>query len=448
MLRLAARTGRTGVRRAVRNASSAHSRSEGLDVHFEDIARASTTIRDGVHKTPMTHSRWLSELCGCEVWLKHEQSHFTGSFKERGALNALKSLDDDSRAMGVVAASAGNHALALAWHGNRLGIKVSVVMPVVAPLAKRQKAALLGANVVIFGANIAEAKAYAEQDPILSQMRYINGYDDAEIVAGAGTMGLEIVEQCSDVETVLVPTGGAGLLAGVSMAIKTLRPGTQVIGVEPLNCASFTAALEAGYPVAAVTTSTLADGARAASVARRYVDDVVCVSESQVALAVLRIMEMEKVVVEGGGATGLAAILPGGPLHEKNKGKKTVVPLCGGNIDITTLGRVIDRGLAADQRLVSDRSGGLNSLTTVLKEAGASVKDVFHERAWLHSAVDRVQIKVIIETTGPDHALDVKMALKAAGIPILVYQQDVIMGPGGRILDTADGGSAEPAPFE
>ena len=436
--------------------------SRTLPVLFEDIARAATRIRGGVNRTNVTYSHWLSQICGCEVWLKHEQTMFTGSFKERGARNALMCLTDSEKANGVVAASAGNHALALSWHGKQLGIPVCVLMPVVAPLAKREKCRAFDANIVVHGANIGEAKLKAETDPTFSKMTYVNGYDDPPIIAGAGTLGLELVDQIDDFDYVMVPTGGAGLLAGVSLAVKTLRPKATVVGVEPVACASFTEALSNGGPVEAKTTSTLADGlavpkvgGNAFLVAKEYHDDICLVEEREVAIAVLRLLEHEKIIVEGGGATGLAPILPGGQYHERVKGKKVVVPLCGGNIDSTTLGRVMDRGLAADNRLVrfvaevSDRSGGLHGLTTILRETGASVKDLFHERTWLNSAVDRVQIKIIIETTGPDHSEDVKKALINHGVTLLVFQNQVFHDNRPvRSLNTASDAPAEPAPFE
>lgn len=217
------------------------------------------------------------------------------------------------------------------------------------------------------------------------------------------------------------------MLAGTALAMKTLRPNTEVYGIESVACASMTAALEAGKPVKAPTVSTLADGlavptvgSNAFLVAREYTDKIYCVSEAKIALSMLRLIESEKMVVEGGGATGLAAVLPGGPLHEQAKGKNVVVPLCGGNIDTTTLGRVIERGLAADNRLsrfianISDQPGGVARLTSILAENGASIKDIYHERAWLHSSVAMVQVKVIIETMGSEHCEQVKNALKDA----------------------------------
>lgn len=263
-------------------------------------------------------------------------------------------------------------------------------------------------------------------------LNYVNGYDDPPILAGAGTIGIEMVEDVPDIDVVVVPVGGAGLIAGVSCAIKTLKPDAKVIGVEPEFCASYTAALKAGMPVAAPFTPTLADGlavpivgSHAFEVARHYVDECVLATEKEISLAVLRLLENEKIVVEGGGASGLAALLPGGALDRADmKGKNIVVPLCGGNIDTTVLGRVLDRGLAADKRLVnfyatvSDRPGGIAKLTALLSEQGASIKDIYHERAWLHTSVDQVQVKCVVELQGAEHGKRVHDALKAQGYPV------------------------------
>ena len=287
-------------------------------------------------------------------------------------------------------------------------------------------------------------------------LTYVNGYDDPPIVAGAGTIGMEIIEDVPDVDVVVVPVGGAGLIAGVACAIKTLRPeckvrgfissmltsfglgpyiplNCQVIGVEAEFCPSYTAALKAGKPVPVPVQNTLADGLavpvvgpHAFEVARHYVDECVLVNEKQISLAVLRLIENEKIVVEGGGCSGLAALLPGSTLDRADlKGKNIVVPLCGGNIDTTVLGRVLERGLAADCRLssfyctVSDRPGGIANLAALLSELGASIKDIYHERAWLYTSVDQVKVKCVVELNGKEHGEKVRAALTAKGYDFL-----------------------------
>jgi len=420
-----------------RGASFATAREEALPVTFSDISRANVTIRSGIKRTTCEQSYFLSELIGANVFLKTEFRQFTGSFKERGARNALfhhlRQGEHEFKQIGAIAASAGNHALALAYHGQQLGIPITVVMPTVAPLAKVDKCRKFGAKVIIEGAHIGEAKTFAETLVESEGLTYINGYDDPSIIAGAGTIGIEIIDEVPSVDAVVVPVGGAGLIAGVSCAVKTLKPDVKVYGVEPQFCASYSAALQAGKPVMTEVTPTLADGLavplvgpHAFQVACHYVDDVVQCTEKEISLAVLRLIENEKMVVEGGGACGLAALLPGGALDRPEwKGKNIVVPLCGGNIDTTVLGRVIERGLAADDRLcnftatVSDRPGGISKLTELLCDLGASIKDIYHERAWLHSNVDQVQVKCVVELQGREHANQLRNALIERGYPII-----------------------------
>jgi len=408
-----------------------------LPITFSDISRASLAIKGGVVATSCRRSYFLSELTGMNVYLKKELDQFTGSFKERGARNTLINLkrawDEENIAYpGVTAASAGNHALALSYHGRELGIPVTVVMPRVAPLAKVDKCRQFGANVIIEGAHIGESKLYSECKLVQKKgLVYVNGYDDPPIMAGAGTIGVEMCDQVPDLDVVIVPVGGAGLIGGVSCAIKTLMPDAKVFGVEPNFAASYTAALEAGEPVECKIEPTLADGlavpkvgSHAFQMARHYVDDTFITTEREIAIACLRLIENEKLVVEGGGAIGLTPILPGGPMDTPEwKGKTVVVPICGGNIDTTTLGRVIDRGLAADQRLVrfvatvSDRPGGIARLTSLLASEEASVKDIYHERSWLQSSVSNVQMRCVLELRGPEHAKRVREALDREGYP-------------------------------
>ena len=407
---------------------------DSLPVTFADISRANVAIRNGVKRTPCIKSYFLSELLGANIFLKTEHTQFTGSFKERGARNAILTLlrdmgEEKLRHTGVIAASAGNHALALAYHGKDLGVPVTVVMPTVAPLAKVDKCKKFGAKIIIEGAHIGEAKEYAEKLIASEGLEYVNGYDDPPIIAGAGTIGIEIIEDVPCVDVVVVPVGGAGLIAGISCAIKTLKPDVAVYGVEPEFAASYIAALKAGKPVQTKITPTLADGLavptvgpHAFEVARHYVDECVTCTEKEVSLAILRLIENEKMVVEGGGATGLAALLPGAQLDRPElKGKNIVVPLCGGNIDTTVLGRVLERGLAADDRMknfvatVSDRPGGIARLTTLLGDNGASIKDMYHERAFLHSNIDQVHVKVVVELQGKEHAQKIERLLQEHG---------------------------------
>eukprot|EP00981_Chlorochromonas_danica_P010943 scaffold3553_cov180-Ochromonas_danica.AAC.10 len=366
----------------------------------------------------------------------HESNEHYVWWESRGGRNALMLLPVEEKRRGVVTASAGNHALALAWHGRDLNIPVTCIMPISAPLTKVEKCRKFGAQVLLAGEHIGESKAIAQKE--YSHLKYINGYDDVEIIAGAGTIGIEVLEQMQDVEVLVVPVGGAGLIAGVSLAVKTIKPHVQVIGVEPENVASFKAALEEGRPVHTFKEATIADGLAVPlvgptsfEVARRYVDDSVTVSEKLIALAMLRLIETEKVVVEGGGAAALAAVLPGGPLYKdpRLENKKVCVLLCGGNIDTTVLGRVIDRGLAADHRLirfsatVSDRPGGIARLAKDMAELGVSIKDIYHERAWLYSRVDQVVVKCVVETTGAEHSERMFAELQRRGYPISHHEE-------------------------
>lgn len=324
-------------------------------------------------------------------------------------------LDPDAKKRGVIAASAGNHALALAYHGAELGIPVTVVMPKIAPITKVQNCKDLGATVLVQGAHIGEAREIASEMGDRAGLTYINGYDHPHIIAGAGTVGIEIIEQVPDVEAIIVPVGGGGLIAGIGLAVKNLKPNVLVIGAEPSNCPSLSAALEQGRPTTIPATATLADGllvprvgTNAFQQCTRHVDKVVTVKERFVALAMLRLIEMEKAVVEGAGAIGLAAMLQG-QLPEL-AGKRVVIPLCGGNVDTPVLGRVLERGLAADGRLlrfeavVSDRPGGIAALTRVIADAGASIKDIYHERAWLDGDIASVRVKCVVECADHDAA--------------------------------------------
>lgn len=404
-----------------------------IDVSYSDIVEAHDRIRSGIFETPCPESEALSELLGCRVYCKLEYLQRTGSFKERGARNALLILNDEQRQRGVIAASAGNHALALAFHGRQLGIPVTVVMPRFAPLVKQVRCRQLGARVMLHGDNIGEAKEKADEFVESESLSYIHGFNDAAIIAGQGTLGIEILEQVPGVDAIIVPVGGAGLIAGIGLAVKTARPRTRIIGVEPRRAASYLAALEAGEPVKLTLPSTLADGLavpmvgpRAFEIARRYVDDVVTVGEESISLAILRLVELMKGVVEGAGATPLAALLAEGDGALRGlKGKRVALVLCGGNIDPVVLSRVIEHGLAVDGRLlqftavIRDRPGGLAELTATVAATGASVRQITHERAFGGPDVSTVLVLCTVEVRDRDHGDELQKALDAVGIRVI-----------------------------
>jgi len=397
---------------------------------LQDVLDARNRIRSGVAMTPCIESPVLSELFGCRILCKQEYMHPTGSFKERGARNALEQLDAARRKRGVIAASAGNHALALAYHARKLGIPATVVMPRFAPMIKQGRCRALGANVMLSGENIAEAKLAADKLVESEGLSYIHGFDGSEVIAGQGTVALEVLEQVPDVDAVIVPVGGAGLIAGMGIVLKAMRPGAELIGVEPARAASFAAAMKAGAPVMIEMSPTLADGLavprvgpRAFEIARQFVDRTVEVEEEAISLAILRLLELQKGVVEGAGATPLAALVSG--QLKDLKGKTVVLVLCGGNIDPAVLGRVIDYGLVVDGRLtqfaveISDRPGGLNELTNAIASTGASIQQVTHERAFGGADISRVQVVCRIETRDAMHIAQLHEVLASRGIRVI-----------------------------
>jgi threonine dehydratase len=396
-------------------------------VTFKDIEAARERIKGAVYYSPCPPSIPLSEITGMEIYCKLDNLQRTGSFKERGARNALSLLAADQQKRGVIAASAGNHAQALAYQGKLLGIPATVVMPKFAPLIKERNCQKLGAKVVLHGKDFGEAKARAHEIAREQGLAYIDGYDDPAIIAGQGTMGIEIVEQVPDLDVVVIPVGGGGLLAGVSLAVKTLRPQVKVVAVEAENVASFAAALEAEKPARIEMHPTLADGlaipqvgANAFSIAQPNVDLNVTVTEEQIAISILRIVELEKGVVEGAAATPLAACLSG--KLKQFAGKKCVLLLCGGNIDPNVLSRVIERGLVADGRLcrftaiISDRPGGLADLSTQIAASGASIKQVVHDRAFASSDVSAVRVLCTVETRDREHLSALREQLRNHGV--------------------------------
>lgn len=402
-----------------------------MPVSLADIRAARRRIADGVVATPCPESIPLSEITGAHIFCKLDNLQRTGSFKERGARNALLLLSPEQRRRGVIAASAGNHAAALAYHGALLKVPVTVVMPDYAPLIKISTCKKLGARVLVHGVDFAAARARADELVAAEGLTYIHGFDAPEIIAGQGTLGLEILEQVNKVDAIVCPVGGGGLLAGVALAVKSVRPRVKIIAVESEATGNLTAALKAKKPVTVDRRPTLADGLatltvgpNSFSIIKSRVDRVVRVTEDQISLAILRMLEMEKIVVEGAAAAPLAAMMSG-QLDELS-GRRVALVACGGNIDPAILSRVIEKGLVSDGRLtrftvaISDRPGGLAALARVIAESGGSIKDIEHDRAFSGPDVHAVNAICTIETRDHAHVRDLHAALQAAGFPVLV----------------------------
>jgi threonine dehydratase len=398
-----------------------------IPVTLTDIRAARQRIGDAVYHSPCPYSLQLSRICNhARIYCKLDHLQVTGSFKERGARNKLMLLTAEQRQAGVIAASAGNHALGLAYHGQQLGIPVTVVMPKWAPLIKLTNCRSFRANVILHGDTYADAGAHARALAKEQHLTFVHGFDDPDIIAGQGTMGLEILEDVPDVDAVIVPVGGGGLIAGVALAIKSLRPQVRIIGVEPRNAPTMYQSLQQGHVTPVDTRPTLADGlaiARAGQlpfeIARQLVERIVLVDEPQIATAVLRLLELQKTVVEGASAVPLIAAMDPS-LHLESK--KVVLCLAGGNIDLTLLSHIIERGLATDGRLcritahVSDRPGSLAHLLSIIADTGASVKEVFHDRSFGPPDVGTVAISCIMETRDLDHVRQIGETLRSHGI--------------------------------
>lgn len=396
----------------------------GLD--REAVLEAAVRIRDDIVATPCTRTRAFEDLVPSALYLKFENLQRTGSFKDRGSLNRLLRLSPEERARGVVTASAGNHAQGLAYHGARLGIRVTVVMPVNAPFNKVSNTRAYGATVVQMGEILdesAEAAALLAQE---SGLVTVPAFDHPDIIAGQGTIGLEILEQVPDVDTVLVPVGGGGLIAGICIAIKQVRPEVRVIGIEAAAAASAKASREAGSVVKIAHSDTLADGIATKRVGdltfpliERYVDELVCVGENAIAAAILLLLEREKTVAEGAGAVPIAALLSG--VLSPGPDATVVAVLSGGNIDINMISRIIDRGLVFDGRAarlavrVRDRPGSLAALTRTVADMGANVLETYHRRAYADISLGDVEIVIQMETRGREHVEEIMRALKDLG---------------------------------
>ncbi len=395
-------------------------------VSLADIQAARERFGNAVYRTPCARSEMLSRMTGQSVFLKLENLQMTGSFKERGALNRIATLTPEQAKRGVIAASAGNHAQGVAYHATRRGIRSVIVMPLATPLVKVQATRGFGAEVILHGANYDEACTEAMRLCKAEDMTFIHPFDDPLVIAGQGTIGLELLEQIENLEAVVVPIGGGGLIGGIACAVKEQRPEVRVIGVQTSRLPSMQHALRAGHPVTLDPATTIADGIavrRAGDttypLVQRYIDEIVTVNEDEIASAILTLLEREKTLAEGAGAAALAAILQhrtGLPAFTR-----TAVLVCGGNIDVTLLSRIIERGLVQDGRLIRlrihllDRPGALADLTQMIAQHRANIVDTLHNRAYYGVNLGDTVIDITMETRGREQVEELLAALTAAG---------------------------------
>src|ERR1700722_3292851 len=394
-------------------------------IGIQDIQTAMGRIREAIRVSPCTHSETFSALTGNVIFLKLDNQQRTGAFKERGALNKLLTLTVEERAQGVIAASAGNHAQGVAYHAGRQGIRASIYMPLPTPLTKVSATRAYGAEVVLHGTNYDEAFEKAVEQAREQHLTLIHAFDDDAVIAGQGTLGLEILKQQPDIDVVVAPIGGGGLIGGIACAVKETHPAIKVFGVQPAKIASMKAAIAQGRPVTLTAATTIADGIavrrageRTFPLVQKYVDDIVTVEEEEIANAILLLLEREKTLAEGAGAAAIAAMLNRKlPLA----GKRVAVLVCGGNIDVTLLSRIIERGLVKDGRLVRlrvhlpDYPGALHRLTGILADHRANIVETAYDRAYHGVNLGDTAIDITMETRGPEHIAELLAALVSAG---------------------------------
>jgi threonine dehydratase len=394
-----------------------------MNVELKDIQAAAEVLRGHVVDTPCLHSRTLSEVTGAQVWIKFENLQFTASFKERGALAKLATLTEAQRRKGVIAASAGNHAQGVAYHARRLGIPAVIVMPRYTPSVKVERTRALGAEVLLAGDGFDDARTHAlELAPSLG-LEFVHPYDDAHVIAGQGTVALEMLACEPSLDTIIVPVGGGGLIAGVALAAKGLKPDIEVIGVQSARFPGVYAAYHGVEPQ--FGTSSIADGIAVREPgsfirqrARELVNDVLLVEEGDIEEAIVMLIEVEKTVAEGAAAATLAALLHH---RERFAGRRAGLVLTGGNIDPLTLASIMERGLARSGRLaritveLRDLPGALAQVTSKLAGLGANIEEVHHQRTFTHLPLQSAEVEFVVQTRNHAHVQDVLNELMAAG---------------------------------
>lgn len=401
-------------------------------ITLADIHAARERIRSTIYLSPCAYSATISRMSGAHVYLKLDNLQMTGSFKERGALHRLLTLTPAERTNGVIAASAGNHGLAVAFHAQQLGIQATIVMPRFAPLIKVSSARRYGAEVILAGLDFDEALAEARRLQSERNSLFISAFNDPAVIAGQGTLGLELLEQVSNFDAVVIPVGGGGLSGGVAVALKESGFRGQVIGVQSERVPGMKAALEAGAPMPIQRASTIADGIAVRRVgehtlplAQQYIDTIVTVGEAEIARAILLLLESEKTVVEGAAATSLAALL-NRPLGLS--GKTVILVISGGNIDMNVISRVIEKGLVQEGRLtrisliIPDRPGALARVSTLVADQGANILEIIHTRGFSRAEIGESEITLTLETSGDEHITQVLNELRTAGYQVFEEQ--------------------------
>jgi threonine dehydratase len=397
-------------------------------LNFVDVEEARRRIRDQIYLSPLSYSETISRMTSSKVFFKLDNLQMTGSFKERGALNRLLTLTQAEAKRGVIAASAGNHGMAVAFHSQRLNVESTIVMPVHAPLIKVGRVRQYGAQTVLHGEDYDGAFTEAQR---LSQERgltFLHAFNDATIVAGQGTIGLELYEQNPRLNAVIVPVGGGGLIAGIALVLKVLNPHIRIIGVQAEAIPSMKAALERGAPISLGPATTIADGIAvrkvgetALEVVKKHVDEIVTVSEGEIANAVLLLLEIEKTVAEGAAAASLAALIN----RKVNLTDKNIALIVsGGNIDVNLISRIIEKGLIQDGRLsrfsvvISDRPGNLARLSQRIADLDANILQIGQSRGFGRIAIDQTEVELIVETAGLDHVERIRNELSKDGFQV------------------------------
>jgi threonine dehydratase len=404
-----------------------------LPVTLADVRAAAKAIQGQVVRTPMRHSRTLSEIAGCEVYLKFENRQFTASFKERGALNRLKALSPEERKRGVAAMSAGNHAQGVAYHAGLLGIPTTIVMPVTAPFTKVKHTRDFGATVILEGNDLRQANVAARAIADRDGLTFIHPYDDAKVIAGQGTLGLEMLEDAPELDTLVVPVGGGGLISGVAVAAKAIKPDITIYGAQAELYPVMRQAMRDEPLTEDPPAQTIAEGiavkqpgALTTAIVKALVTDILLVSEPAMEHALAMILEIEKAVIEGAAAAGFAAVLKNPTLF---KGRKVGIVMSGGNIDMRMLSNVILRELTREGRIltldvaIADQPGALSRVAALVGEAGGNILEVSHNRMMSGLSAKSATLGMVIEARDAEHAVEIRTGLEKGGFPVLTARR-------------------------